>query len=190
MGCPAGSPLTGDGRPGLSAPLPPRSLTVFPGSFPSKPRKICSGRPNLLGNPRLRLAWERAPRWKISSQAAVGWEKGYCRRSQRSQGLRAGHTGRFRWLPRSAIPLPVSPAPLPLALPTTVLGWVLAGSRPFHKGIPRQSTCENLRWEDAPQGAMAPERRIRCESEQVRHAQQCQVAACAHCQICTLWPTR
>ena len=62
MGCPAGSPLTGDGRPGLSAPLPPRSLTVFPGSFPSKPRKICSGRPNLLGNPRLRLAWERAPR--------------------------------------------------------------------------------------------------------------------------------
>ena len=35
---------------------------VFPGSFPSKPRKICLGRPNLLGNPRLRLAWERATR--------------------------------------------------------------------------------------------------------------------------------
>ena len=90
--------------------------------------------------------------WKISSQAAVGWEKGYCRRSQRSQGLRAGHTGRFRWLPRSAIPLPVSPAPLPLALPTLflVISWAHSREEPGNFPTSLEPPRLRLAWEREP----------------------------------------
>ena len=90
--------------------------------------------------------------WKISSQAAVGWEKGYCRRSQRSQGLRAGHTGRFRWLPRSAIPLPVSPAPLPLALPTLflVISWAHSREEPGNFPTSLEPPRLRLAWEWEP----------------------------------------
>ena len=90
--------------------------------------------------------------WKISSQAAVGWEKGYCRRSQRSQGLRAGHTGRFRWLPRSAIPLPVSPAPLPLALPTLflVISWAHSRKEPGNFPTSLETPRLRLAWEREP----------------------------------------
>ena len=90
--------------------------------------------------------------WKISSQAAVGWEKGYCRRSQRSQGLRAGHTGRFRWLPRSAIPLPVSPAPLPLALPTLflVISWAHSREEPGNFPTSLETPRLRLAWEREP----------------------------------------
>ena len=48
VGCPAGSALRGDGRPGLSAPLPPGSLTEISGSWEPIENIAISSR-NVLG---------------------------------------------------------------------------------------------------------------------------------------------